>query len=780
MPQVVKKTVAATAPTNGHAEENGHASDPLDLFRAHGLDLPAPRPGSDQAVAECPWCGKAKFFVGTANKGKHFAGGWECKICGESGNGYTFLRKLWKTSYDATNANDYTKLAVDRRLLRWETLRAWGACRSFISGRWIVPGWNAEGSLVNLYRWERTPKPGKPDAHALLGTKGLASAMFGVVPEFRNARRRGVYVCEGPWDGMAWWEMLRSVKHLEGGRHGPTGNLSSSLGADVEVWAVPGANTFGESWSAIFEGAEWAALLYDSDHPREVDGRRVDGAGIAGMRRVAQRVAVAETKPKEMRYLQWGPDGFDANRPTGTDVRDVLASDGADTITERIPAVELILNRIQPIPAEWIAGAKGKAAKGKMEVQAVACERWMDLNRQWRKAMQWSEGLDRALSVMLASLASTNSVGDQLWVQIMGPPSCGKSTLCEALSANSRHVVAKSTIRGFHSGFQTDRDAKEDYSLLAKLDGKTLITKDGDTILQSPNKSQLLSEARDVYDRVSRTSYRNSASRDYVGVSMTWILCGTSALRELDTSELGERFVKCCIMQKVDPDTERDIIRKVLYRQRDVKGTPIKEVEALSDPDTARAIQMTAGYVDYLGKWANSLLQKVNDTDEQLEMIGNLARFVSFLRARPSKRQVETVERELAARLASQLHRLATCLAVVLNKTTLDAEVMRRTVRCALDTSAGRTLEIARVLAAHPEGLTAKAVSLMTGQAEGSERHYLQHLRRLEAVELFEAKVEGSARVVARWRLSEDFGALYRSVVAVGAASGADVENGHD
>lgn len=766
-PVVTSKTThrsSQSPSSNSPPEEtNGHASSPLDVFRDHGMDLAEPRAGSSQVQAECPWCGKSKWFVNATT------GQWDCKVCGESGNGYGFLRLLWRRSHEATTEAQYRALAEARGLLDWRTPRAWGCAVSILSGRWIVPGYGGDGKLNQLYRWTPTPKPDKTDAHTLYATKGYAQALFGAFP--LDAKKSDTVVCEGPWDGMALWEVMARTKRGEEGQYLQTGNAAACLLASANVLATPGAN-FADSWTAAL-GTGSVTIMYDSDHPREVNGRLVEGAGIAGTRRAVQRIAVAEKKPKELRWLRWGVDGFDPNRPSGTDVRDVLRSGDADTFGKRIGNLGTLLGRVENVPPEWYGGASpeskgaGKNGKGKskVEIAPLTCESWTDLVRQWRRAMQWGEGLDRALSVMLASVASTNSIGDQLWVMVLSPPSTGKSTLCEAISANGRHVVAKSTMRGFHSGYQTDRDASEDYSLLAKLDGKTLVTKDGDTLMQQPNLGQILAEARDVYDRVSRTSYRNSASRDYVGVSMTWILCGTSSLRALDTSELGERFLKCSIMDGIDEETEKDILRKILYRQRDVKGTPVSEAEGLADPDTAKAIRMTAGFIDWLALRGNLLLQKVDDTDEQLEKIADLARFVAYLRARPSKRQVETVERELAARLASQLHRLATCLAVVLGRTTLDAEVMRRTVRCALDTARGRTLEIARVLAKYGrEGVHIRALAMMTGQSEGSERGFLQLLRCLGAVELYEAKVAGIAQRKPVWRLSESFEALYRSV----------------
>src|SRR5690606_35550052 len=136
----------------------------------------------------------------------------------------------------------------------------------------------------------------------------------------------------------------------------------------------------------------------------------------------------------------------------------------------------------------------------------------------------------------------------------------------EAISVNQDYVVAKSTIRGFHSGFKTDGNGEEDNSLIDQIRDKTLVTKDGDTLLQSPNLGQILSEARDLYDSTSRTHYRNKMSRDYAGVRMTWLLCGTSSLREIDQSELGERFLDCVLMDDIDDELEDAILWRVANR----------------------------------------------------------------------------------------------------------------------------------------------------------------------------------------------------------------------
>jgi hypothetical protein len=100
---------------------------------------------------------------------------------------------------------------------------------------------------------------------------------------------------------------------------------------------------------------------------------------------------------------------------------------------------------------------------------------------------------------------------------------CGKSTLCEALSTNKNHVKALSTMRGFHSGHRDDSGTNK--SVVFELKGKTLITKDADSMVKSPNWPQIMGEARDLFDRVSRTNYRNGMGMDSEGINMTELGC---------------------------------------------------------------------------------------------------------------------------------------------------------------------------------------------------------------------------------------------------------------
>lgn len=728
----------------------------VNQFLFHGVDLEWE--GKEQAQGDCPLCGReGRFYVNPEN------GLWDCKFCTARGNVLTFLRQFWELCDKAPA--DYEPLRAGRNLLSVETLRTWGVVKSVLLDEYLVPGYDREGKIVHLYRYSYSRQAGRwflramPDVH---------HGIFGA--NLYNPQCTRVFLFEGIWDGMAAWEVMRAAKVGKDGLV-QTSNEDASLLADVSVLATPSTGVFNESWGPLFAGRA-VSLFYDNDHPvpHPQTGQPSEPGAWGGMKKASVLLARAEEPPSSIYCIRWHPEAnHNPELPNRYDVRDHLAADNA-SLQERIGRLEQLINLTQPIPGEWLEGRSlSDRKKGRPVLELLPCHEWSKLINQWRKAMQWTEGLDKALACMLASVTSTESVGDQLWMRIMGPASCGKSTLCEALSANRKYVVAKSTMRGFHSGSKTDKDGAEDHSLLTKLNNKTLVTKDGDTLLSSPNMGQILAEARDIYDRVSRSHYRHGISRDYEGLNMTWLLCGTSSLRQLDQSELGERFLSCTIMEEIDEDLEDEVILRVVYAAEQNMGLRSNgRPEEQDDPDKIKAKQLTGGYITHLRENAQDLLAATSMTEEQMVYCGRLGKFVAFMRARPSKKQREAVEREFAARLASQMIRLAKCLAVVKCRGRVDDDVIAVVRSVALDSAHGIGLDVARRL--HGEGRSGaetKVVAIMINQPDEETYALLKFMRKIKVVESFVPQMAPGVKGRLRWRLTERFALLYDAVMGV-------------
>lgn len=768
MPWVETESTELEDENETHAIEvvKDELPDALRAYHFHGVRFR--RDTEVQYKADCPFCDKPKFSVNIEK------GVWRCFSCATGtekggGNIYTFLRHLHELSAERQDV-DYDELMHDRKLLYPETLHSWGVVKSITTDDWLIPGYGfgkgrtGEVKIFNMYRCIRQPDGKLPP----MGTPKLKHCLYGV--QLLNPKIEDIYLLEGPWDGMVAWETFRIAKPDGEGGWMLTGNMDSSMAATTGVVATPSCNVFDPEWYHYF-GRRNLRIALDNGRPKKLKSGLGPVPEYVGTRRIVEELVKADEPPTAIEIFQWGPEGYDADLPKGYDVKDMLAE--SDKAVHRVRDLKLLVNRFDAYPGDWLQGrSKDAIAKGSVELELLECTTWAQMIEAWEEAMQWNEGLDRALSVMLAAVLSTEAIGDQLWVKIIGPASCGKSTLCEALSANKEYILPKSTMRGFYSGYKTDKDGDEDFSLVKLAHNKTLITKDGDTLLQQPNLTQILSEGRDIYDRTGRTNYRHGLNHDYEGINMTWILAGTKSLRHIDSSELGERFIDCVIVDQIDVHAENETGLKIAYRAAmDLTQQSNGSVISRESPAMTRAKQLTGGYVRHLRRNANELLNKVRDNRTALARCVDLGTFVAYMRARPPKKtsEIQEASREMSFRLISQHVRAAKCLAAVLNKETLDKEVMRRTTRIATDTARGSTLELATILyKAGDEGKSLPGITTLTNHEDAEELKSLRFLKKIGAVDLHKIKSRTGVTHRQKWRLSPEVRRLYESVFQIG------------
>jgi len=237
----------------------------LSTFTFHGVELKEVN-NSNQAVGDCPFCGKEGHFYVNAKTGQ-----WDCKSGGKSGNLYTFLDEFYKACRESTEDREYKKLTRLRSL----PAKAFSAYDLALDGdRWLIPVHNLDGSIANLLVW---PGSGPP-----LSTPGC------VLHLLNGYRVKGqdtpIYVCEGPWDTIALDWLVRTLKK------------------PISVVGVPSAQVFKEDWiEPVFKGRE-VVLLYDNDSAGDRGSKKAAGL----LQQVASSVA----------HVQWpskAPEGFDIN-----------------------------------------------------------------------------------------------------------------------------------------------------------------------------------------------------------------------------------------------------------------------------------------------------------------------------------------------------------------------------------------------------------------------------------------------------------------------------------
>lgn len=715
---------------------------PLRPWEFHGVEL-SYREGDKEARGDCPFCGRAGKLYVNAESGQ-----WNCRVCAEGGNVFSLLRRLWDER--GTGEGTVEQLAADKRLLP-DSLRTWGVGTGLVATDSVYcPGFDAAGQVTQLYKWTYNPAEKR---HYWNMPAGLKHALHGVHLFDRN--KRDVYLCEGVWDAIALWECMRSLRRTENGIYVPVDDEEDSLLATANVLAVPTATTFNEHWAELFAGCR-VFLLFDSDLPDRF-GR---SSAAEGAKHVVSVLTLADDPPEEIQWLVWGEGGFDKTLKHGYDIRDLLTS-GTEADTH--VGMERLFHSLEPVPAEWVALAK---KRGKPLVEPIDCRDWKTVEDACKKGFTFTDGHEKGLLCMLACATSVDIGGAQLWMQYVGPPSCGKTSLVEGLLVARKECVSKSVLKGFHSGMKTE-DGK-DHSVMAKVKGKAVITKDANSLLDAENLLVIMSEARDAYDRASVYHGRNGVIHEYVDHAWVWMIFGTSALRQLDASELGQRFIHCVIMEEIDRKVERAVNRgRIDAFERLMSAQASANGDGTDGPERTFAKRVIGGYLIYLRRNMRYLVSEVKYTKEAKAEVELLSEFVALFRARPSTRQTEDVTRELSTRVLEQLSKLAYCLAVVLNKKETDEEVMLRVRQCAFDTCRGKTVKLAKaIFRTGPRGAVPQSLSIECNIELREVKNLLMFLKAINVTEpIVEKKKIGIGAAGLKWRLTKDATDLYKKLL---------------
>lgn len=661
--------------------------DRLRPYIFHGVHL---APQGSHAVGDCPFCGKeGKFSL-------HLADGlWRCWVCGSGtvaggGNGLVFIRLIHEHAAAAILAQRNGKphvfhqsVAADRRLLSPDTVAAWGVVPAW-DGTWLVPGYGTDGVLDQVYRrikalkkgkwiWELRPTPG-------IWTEGKVHALHLTVKDF-DPSRPNMIVCEGPWDGMALWEVGRRD--------------------DTNIVAIPGCNVWRDEWTKMCEGKH-VTIMFDSDHPLTVGSKSLR-AGYDGVVRVAKRLSGSAAS---VRWLRWGPDGFDPERPSGWDVRDHLTSDQAPLEVRRSYLADL-MNKLEDAPREWFNPStpmvNGHARHGG-STESLPCETWVSCEAAWREALEWRQDLGDALAVMLAVCASTQQAGNQLFLDLIGSPGSAKTTLAKGLLV-SGHCIHLENATKLISGYKKPGDEGADCSFLARANGKTWVTCEFDVLASSPQYRDLMGKVRRIFDGETSATYGNSdVDKVYAALRTPWIRAGTHKMVDHDQSQLGDRFLRFYLNDPSDVDKRLITMRALRLERSALVETANASSGSVTDPQTRMAHSLTGGYVDWLRANAEAKLGELEVSEEAEMYCADLAELSADLRARPTwedarKSPTEAADgKELPTRLARQNIRLASCLAVVLNKRSVDQDVLRIVKKVALDTASGHSLNIVQWL----------------------------------------------------------------------------------
>jgi hypothetical protein len=436
------------------------------------------------------------------------------------------------------------------------------------------------------------------------------------------------------------------------------------------------------------------------------------------------------------------------------------------TIDERLTRLQQLLSLVAQAPAEWATEAK-EAAKRSKEIQPFECTSLAVLMEAWRRALRMRQELEDVFLVMLAICLSTEQEGDQLFLQVVGVPGTCKTTFCDALLV-SKTCYPLEHLTGFHSG--SVDSSGDDFSLISRIDRKTMVTSEGDVVMSSPVFDRIMSEQRRIFDGTSGAAFKNmKVDQRHTGLRTPWILAATPGIIEKkDQSQLGDRFLRVRV-EKADPEEERLILRHVSRSAaRSVRRTSNCSPDTQMSPEKSLAYRLTGGYVDHLRQNAERLLNTVEpETDEILDQHEDFGAFTAYMRARPvdeRKRDELEAEKELPSRLTHQYVRLGSCLAAVMQRPRIDKDVMRIVRKVAIDTSRIRMIQmVGQIFDKADEGCYTQSLATWNGYTAEKMQSTLKFLLDIGAVENYRGTGPGSDAHY-RWQLSTRMRQLWKKV----------------
>lgn len=584
----------------------------------------------DQFIGQCPFCEKPdKLYFNT-----EFL--WGCKNAScldpatrkpRSGNLVSFLRQLYDEYDTITKAS---QIVADWRGLPVARVSQLGLKYNPLNDSILIPTFR-NGRLNNLYKAEK-----RGDKIQVLCTPSMEHTIMNW-PEDTNET---IWVCEGHWDRIAGEAIV-----------GNTNNITCI--------GVPGAGVWKKAWTNILVDKH-VVFCYDNDNSGRVGFEKV----------IAKHIATHPQKPLSVSYIEWPSD-----LPEKYDLNDCYRS-------HHRKSIEYLTPFIKPFKmAEGSVIVKQTIENVQANMSIDTFDKFLDV---FRETYHTTPDMELCLLLVLTSIYSINVGGEQLWLRIIGPPGCGKTTVAKAVSASDQ-VVLRSTFTGLFSGFYDG--SKEDKSLVPIIAGKTLFVKDADALLQQANIARIFSELRDFYDKDSSTGYRHGFNHDYRNIPSTMVLCGTNVLRRADQAFLGERFLD--FEMRISQRDEELIADRMLERSMLLANDP-------SNLPPEMHVQAAAkGFIDHhlLPRPMTGVLSK-----NLQQTILRLAKLTAKMRTKVDRDMFGKGDvtfspvAELPTRLIGQLSKAMMCVPVILGRDDeqMSGRLLKKIVRDVIDPSSNR------------------------------------------------------------------------------------------
>lgn len=613
----------------------------IKAFAHHGF-LVEDAVGEDNLVGDCHFCGKENHLRVNKQTGQ-----WRCLVCESAGNLYTFIRKWHEHCLAETSKEKLKELSKDRGI-SLALLEARKLAFDSLNECWLLPinKRNDAGKvvMVNLKTWKRI------DAKTteFQGTPTCAQHIYNIdaLLDFEGEQ---VYIAEGEWDTLA---LIDSESFSE---------------EEACIVGLPGAQTFKDEWADLF-GKKNVVLLHDNDEP-----------GRSGVRTVTKRLSMANNAPSSIKVLTW-PEGT----PSGFDIRDLYKK----------------VQKEQKKNPEMTVGTfiQEHLCDSYIDDLEIKRNTWQSVIEDFKSLYRVDQSFTDAATCVAAACVAARVPGEPLWLFLVGPPSTSKSVIIDAFAYDKEHceILTKFTATQMVSGWKQP-GTDEDVSIFPTLKNRTLLVSDWTAVLSMSGAAQeeLYGLLREAYRGEVRIKYGNGKVIDVKDVYYSTVAGVTDAIRSVNNSDLGERFLKVEVIGE-----EYDTIANSLAAMDGIvkDATQIRKLKTLG-----ASIQ---GYLDSLDYRIHMLPM----LDEPMKLrIAHLSNIIGHLRAVVAKEGDDLEYRPRAeggTRVSKQLAKLGQSLAVLLKRNTIDDECFRLVVRTAIDTIRGIPLDIVSLIAKFPDGVT--------------------------------------------------------------------------
>lgn len=345
--------------------------------------------------------------------------------------------------------------------------------------------------------------------------------------------------------------------------------------------------------------------------------------------------------------------------------------------------------------------------KSKIKVKAIVPQEksvpaysLVGIINEMKKTMFINANYEYALTCAYAASFSHFYQKDPVWSYIVGPASCGKTTMLEIVGSQKDLFVTMTKFTGLHSGWVDDSEEAEE--MISTIKDRTLIIKDFTAVLgmSKPDQERIFSELRDLYDTESNVKYRNGKKSVWKDTCFTMLAAVTGIIdKESNHSLLGERFLK--IRMKSDTNTEAKqaemAMNNILGKFRDNK----KRASIVTDALLNKSSLFTKRIADNHQK----LLADITLSKNLLTKIYKASRCVALIRASIDKDKITgelnvLPENEGSTRLVSQLTKMAICLKLVMENDD-ENKVEKYILQLAYDTAKGMRTKILTYLIAN-------------------------------------------------------------------------------